>query len=72
MALERFEREAKAASAMNHPHICTVYDVGEYEGRRVHRDGVPRKASRSDRFIGGKPLALSMMLDLVLADRRRA
>ena len=63
MALERFEREAKAASSMNHPGICTVYDIGEFEGQQYiameYLEGQPL-----DRFIGRKPLPLSVMLDL--------
>ena len=68
MALERFEREARTASSMNHPGICTVYDIGEFEGQRYiameYLDGQPL-----DRFIGGKPVPLSTLLDLSYQQR---
>jgi serine/threonine protein kinase/outer membrane protein assembly factor BamD (BamD/ComL family) len=65
MALERFEREARTASSMNHPGICTVYDIGEFEGQRYiameYLEGQPL-----DRFIGGKPVPVPTLIDLAV------
>jgi len=64
-AVERHLREARAASALNHPHICSIYDIGEWEGR--HFIVMELLEGRSlQQQIGGKPMEIEDAINLTI------